>query len=129
VSVKIPSLQEEKERFTAMEITQKPKEIWLDYCRKYAEENVKKYRHRLSSYTFTKRDKEDQSISPDLIHSIRLYATEGVDPLTLPDAEFSNLFESAANKLFIDYFFLKGETFIAVKSWQKVTFKLSDQER
>lgn len=102
--------------------------MYLNYCNKYAEQHLMKHYHMIDDYKFKQEDVENESFSKDVIRWIKQLSTDGEDPMSLPPEEFANLFETETIKLFIDYIIHDSEAYIIVKSWQKVNFKLKEDE-
>ena len=102
--------------------------MYLDYCQKYAKLHLKRYPTTIEDYRFKKDDVENESFSKDVIRWIKQLSTNGEDPLELSDDEFANLFETETIKLFTDFIFHNNEAYIIVKSWQKVTFRLAEEQ-
>ena len=128
VKIQIPNLQDEKRQFRNKGIMQKPKSMYLDYCNKYAEQHLNKHKHLISDYVFKKEDVENESFSRDVIRWIKTLSTDGEDPMSLSNEEFASLFQTKTIKLFIDYIIHDSEAYLIVKSWQKVSFLLRDDE-
>jgi len=69
----------------------------------------------------------DGFFSKDIINRIKKLGTNK-DPETLSDEEFSQLFETETKKLFYDFMIFGGTAYLIVKSWQKVSFKLAEEQ-
>lgn len=51
--INIPTVKEELDRYKHMGILQKPVEIYLDHCLRYAKSNLKKDSIMITDYEFT----------------------------------------------------------------------------
>lgn len=89
---------------------------------------MKKVSEEIEDYRFKKEDVENESFSRDVIRWMKKLSTNGEDPMSLSDDDFANLFETETIKLFTDFIFHNNEAYIVVKSWQKVTFRLADEQ-
>lgn len=128
VKIQIPNLIDEKKHFRQLGIMQKPKAMYLNYCNKYAELHLIKHKHYIRDYKFKKEDVENESFSRDVLRWVKQLSTDGEDPMSLSNEEFASLFKTETIKLFIDYIIHDQEAYIIVKSWQKVSFLLRDEE-
>lgn len=108
---------------------QKPKAMYLDYCQKYASLHLKKSQIIIEDYKFKMEDVMNETFSYDVIQWIKYLGTRGQDPLSLSDEEFAALFETETIKLFTDFIYHGSDAYIVVKSWQKVIFKMSEDQQ
>lgn len=70
MKIQIPNLEEEKKYFNKLGITQKPKNIYLDYCNKYSAQHLNKHEHEIDDYVFKIEDVLNGSFSRDVIRWI-----------------------------------------------------------